>query len=292
MFSKYLDPKNDLAFKKIFGEEKHKRIPIAFLNAVFKLEGPDKIVDLDFLNTIQPPEIEARKESIVDVLVRDEKGCRYVIEMQSAKIAGFEKRAQFYAAKTYCAHFNVGGDYIDLKRVIFLALASYVVFPQKKHYKSNHVILDEETHENDLKDFSFTFVELPKFTKEPHELKTIEEQWYYFFKHAEETNDINAVLANNPEIREAYGVLERAQWTESELAAYDQIAMAIADARGAIIAAREEGMEKGMEKKARNSAKNFIRMGLPLNQVALGTELSIEIIQELSEEVKNEDRRN
>jgi predicted transposase/invertase (TIGR01784 family) len=285
MFSKYLDPKNDLAFKKIFGEEKHKRIPIAFLNAVFKLEGPDKIIDLEFLNTTQPPEIEARKESIVDVLVQDEKGCRYVIEMQAAKIAGFEKRAQFYAAKTYCAHFNVGGDYIDLKRVIFLALTSYVVFPQKKQYKSNHFILDEDTHENDLKDFSFTFVELPKFIKEPHELKTIEEQWYYFFKHAEETNDINAALANNPEIREAYGVLERAQWTESELLAYDQIAMAVADARGAIIAARQEGLEQGLEKGRENTLNEIVaqmmKQGMSNEMIHTITGLPIQEIQKL-----------
>lgn len=101
MLTKYLDPKNDLAFKKIFGQEKHKCIPIAFLNAVFHLEGEDTITDLEFLNTIQPPEIEARKESIVDVLVRDQKGSNYIVEMQVAKIEGFEKRAQFYAAKTY-----------------------------------------------------------------------------------------------------------------------------------------------------------------------------------------------
>jgi predicted transposase/invertase (TIGR01784 family) len=279
MFSKYLDPKNDLAFKKIFGKEKHKRIPIAFLNAVFRLEGLDKIVDLDFLNTTQLPEIEARKESIVDVIVRDEKGSRYVIEMQSAKIAGFEKRAQFYAAKTYCAHFNVGGDYIDLKCVIFLALASYVVFPQKEQYKSNHVILDEATYENDLKDFSFTFVELPKFTKEPHELETIEEQWYYFLKHAEESNDINAALANNPEIREAYDVLERAHWTESELMAYDQIAMSIADARGALIAARQEGLEEGRKNTLDEIATQMMKQGMSEEMIHKITGLSFQEIE-------------
>mgnify|MGYP001195549195 CR=1 FL=1 len=93
MFSRYLDPKNDLAFKKIFGTEKHKRIPIAFLNAVFNLQGSERIADLEFLNTIQPPEIEARKESIVDVLVRDQNGSKYIVEMQVAKLEGFEKRA-------------------------------------------------------------------------------------------------------------------------------------------------------------------------------------------------------
>ena len=72
MLSRYLDPKNDLSFKKVFGEEKHKRIPIDFLNAVFNLKGDHQIVDLEFLNPHQPPEIAARKESLIDVLVRDQ----------------------------------------------------------------------------------------------------------------------------------------------------------------------------------------------------------------------------
>ncbi|HPE85367.1 MAG TPA: Rpn family recombination-promoting nuclease/putative transposase, partial [Chlamydiales bacterium] len=147
---RYLDPKNDLAFKKIFGEEKHKRIPISFLNAALNLEGDAKIVDLEFINTVQSPEIEARKESIVDVLVRDQKGTRYIIEMQVARIEGFEKRAQFYAAKAYCSHFNKGGQYSDLAKVVFLAITDYVVFPDKPGYKCNHEILDTETYEQDL----------------------------------------------------------------------------------------------------------------------------------------------
>ena len=31
---KFADPKNDLAFKKIFGNENHKNILISFLNAI------------------------------------------------------------------------------------------------------------------------------------------------------------------------------------------------------------------------------------------------------------------
>ena len=132
MISKYLDPKNDLAFKKIFGEEKHKQIPISFLNAVFGLKGDDTIIDLEFLNGIQSPDIQARKESTVDVLVKDQKGTKYIIEMQVAKVKGFEKRAQYYAAKTYCTHFKAGKDYVELTRVVFLAITSYIVFPEKK----------------------------------------------------------------------------------------------------------------------------------------------------------------
>ncbi len=254
MIFKYFDPKNDFAFKKLFGEEKHKNLCISLLNNVLRLKEGELIDDLEFLDTRQTAEIDARKESIVDVLICDQKGVRYIVEMQVAKIAGFEKRAQYYAAKTYCSNFRVGAKYYNLKKVIFLAFTDYIVFPNKKEYRSDHVILDNKTFENDLKDFSFTFIELPKFNKELQELETLEEKWCYFLKHAEDTKDIDEGIKRIPEMMEAYDVLERTKWTEWELYLYEKRAMDAADEQGIIDAAVEdaragglaEGMEKGM----------------------------------------------
>lgn len=248
MFSKYLDPKNDLAFKKIFGEEKHKNIPISFLNAVLHLQGEDRILDLEFINTVQPPDVQSQKESVVDVLVKDQRGSRYIVEMQVSKTPGFEKRAQYYAAKTYSSQLGQGGKYGNLKEIVFLAITSYVVFPNKPDYKSEHVILDKKTYDQDLKDFSFTFVELPKFTKKENELKTIEDQWYYFFKHAVDSNHVIHALATNGEILDAYDIVERFGWTEQELRYYDNNMMAIMDARCRMEGAHEEGLEEGRKK--------------------------------------------
>lgn len=89
-----------------------------------------------------------------------------------------------------------------MKKVVFLAITSYVMFPKKPGYKSDHVILGNKTYQNDLKDFSFTFVKLPKFKKTPSELKTIEEKWYYFLKHADESHEVKE-LVENTEIKEA-----------------------------------------------------------------------------------------
>jgi predicted transposase/invertase (TIGR01784 family) len=261
MISKYLDPKNDYAFKKIFGEEKHKRIPIAFLNAVFNLKGKNRIIDLEFLNPIQPPEVAARKESIVDLLVRNQGGTKYIVEMQVSKVEGFEKRAQFYAAKTYCSHFKAGKAYNNLKKVVFLAITSYVMFPKKSGYKSDHVILDNKTYQNDLKDFSFTFVELPKFNKLPSELETIEEKWYYFLKHADESNEVKE-LVENPEIKEAYEVIEKVNWSEKDFMEYERVAMAMADAKGAITAAKKEGKKIGIEEGLQKGLQKGEKIGL------------------------------
>jgi hypothetical protein len=60
---------------------------------------------------------------------------------RSQKRPCFQK--SFWSAKTYCTYFNEGNAYDELKRVIFLAITSYIVFPEKSHYKSDHVSREE-----------------------------------------------------------------------------------------------------------------------------------------------------
>ena len=48
--------------------------------------------------------------------------------MQIAPMTGFIKRAQYYAARVYLNNFNVGSEYKDISRVIFLAITDYVLF--------------------------------------------------------------------------------------------------------------------------------------------------------------------
>src|ERR1700719_4841679 len=145
MFNKFLDPKNDIAFKKIFGTEKNKDILIHFLNDIITFKENSPIQEVIFLKTVLDPETALKKTSIVDILCKDEKGNQYIVEMQVAKEKGFEKRAQYYASKAYISQANKGGEYHDLKEVIFLAISDFVMFPQKTAYKSDHVILDKES---------------------------------------------------------------------------------------------------------------------------------------------------
>ena len=201
----FISPKNDFAFKKIFGVEKNKDILIHFLNDVIERENKQRIVDVSLLNPAQYPEQGGSKQSIVDVLCKEENGAQYIVEMQVAKISGFEKRAQYYAAKAYSSQAEKGSDYKDLKEVIFLAILDFDMFPEKEAYKSVHVTLDKKIYERDLKDFSFTFIELKKFNKGIDELKTYEDKWCYFFKHACELEDMHRLTQDqNDVITKAY----------------------------------------------------------------------------------------
>lgn len=242
---KFLSPKNDLAFKRIFGTEKNKDILIHFLNDIFgRTTNPIEYVT--FLKTSQEPEIAAQRASTVDVMCEDLEKNKFIIEIQVKDEKGFEHRAQYYAAKTYIEQREKGIDYQDLKEVTFLAITSYSLFPEKPDYLSHHHILDIKTQERNLKDFSFSFLELAKFKKSKKALVTITEKWAYFFKNAEQTDekDLDAIIGDDLIIKRAYEELNRFSWTPEELRTYDSIDMK----QSADKAANEKSFEKGMEK--------------------------------------------
>jgi predicted transposase/invertase (TIGR01784 family) len=291
MVLKFLDPKNDVAFKKIFGTEKNKDILIHFLNDMIVFKNQKPIVDITFLKASQDPEISSQKSSIVDVLCKDATGVNYIVEMQVAKEKGFEKRAQYYAAKAYGSQLLVGGKYCDLKEVIFLAISSETLFPDKKNYKSDHVILDKETYEHDLADFSFTFVELSKFHKTLDELQTMEEKWTYFFKHAEETGeeDLKKLIGSDLIIQKAYTALDRFFWNEEELRTYEQAEKRVHDYLASMEQKYDEGkiegeaigIAKGKTEMAREIARELRKNGVAISLIAIGSGLSEEEINSL-----------
>ncbi|WP_265042199.1 Rpn family recombination-promoting nuclease/putative transposase [Wolbachia endosymbiont (group B) of Melanostoma mellinum] len=253
--SKFLDPKNDVAFRRIFGTEKNKDILIHFLNDILGFAGKNAIQDIEFLSTIQDPEIASKKQSIVDVLCRDSSGVQYVCEMQVAKTKGFEKRAQYYAAKAYSRQADKGDQYHDLKEIIFIAIADCILFPDKSEYKSKHTIRDEDTNEHDLKDFYFIFIELPKFPKtKEDQLSSIVEKWVYFFRYADETSEqeLERIIGSDLIIKRAYEELNRFNWSEKEFIAYEQEIKRIRDEQAVLAQklddAKHEGIQIGEEK--------------------------------------------
>jgi predicted transposase/invertase (TIGR01784 family) len=297
--SKFLNPKNDAAFRHTFGSERYKHVLILFINDILGFEGDSKIEDVTFLPTIQDPEIASKKTSIVDVLCKDSKGVEYIIEMQIAQDKGFEKRALYYASKAYMRQLDKGvKEYSSLKEVIFIAITDYIVFPQKAAYKSDHIILDKESHEHDMKDIAFTFIELPKYTKGKSEKLTNRiEQWCRYFKYGDNTTEEEVEKIVDPVVKEAYEAVNRFNWTEEELAVYDAVIkremdyrsqMQTAEQRGerrglekGIGIGREEGLQQGVQQEKLEIARGMIADGEPIEKIIKWTGLSKEAIEKL-----------
>jgi len=225
-------------------------------------------------------------------LCKDKVGVQYIIEMQVDPTMGFEKRAQYYAAKAYCRQTNRGkkedGKYSNLKEIIFIAIADCILFPEKKEYISRHIILDKNTHEHDLKDFFFTFIELPKFNKNKIEmLKNITEKWCYFFKYAKETNkeDLEKIIGSDLVIQRAYEALDQFNWTEPELIAYEQEIKRIWDNRAVEEYKLEQAEVKGIEKGIEKVAISMIKQKLNDALIKQATGLSQDDIAKLKNKV-------
>ncbi|MEZ4961266.1 MAG: Rpn family recombination-promoting nuclease/putative transposase [Saprospiraceae bacterium] len=237
----FVDIKNDIAFRKIFGNENKKIILISFLNAVMKLKGKDAIEDVEILNPYQLPIIRNLKASIIDVKARDKKGKTYIIEMQVAEPDGLDKRLLYYASKDYSQQIESGEYYTELKPVIFIGIFDFK-FTEGKKYLLHHAVCDVEDGERVIKDMDFYFIELPKFTKPLEELVEVTDKWIFFIKEAE---NLEVVPSNVDDegLKEAYQDANKHSWTKEELEAYDYAAMREQDERGKLVQAEKKGEE-------------------------------------------------
>jgi predicted transposase/invertase (TIGR01784 family) len=247
----HLDPKNDYAFKKLFGTEKNKIVMLGFLNDILKgHRGHKPIADIEYLTPLHDPTFIFSKPSCVDVVCTDVSGYKYIVEMQMINHNGFVKRCQYYAAKTYAQQAVLGKDYTWLKETILIVVANFIVFPEKKNFLSRHLILDETTQEQDLKDISFVFLELPKFKKKEIALNSDVDYWCYFLKNAKDTSifTIEEATHDHREICYAHKALNEIAMDEQEQLTYDAAEKATMDALSRENTAREKGMKEGIEK--------------------------------------------
>ncbi|MBF0338838.1 MAG: Rpn family recombination-promoting nuclease/putative transposase [Nitrospirae bacterium] len=252
----FVDVRSDIAFRKIFGNEGKKGILISFLNAVLGLAGDREIDDLSILNPYQTPNIKILKETILDIRAVDKRGITFIIEIQIQRQSGFEKRVLYYTSKAYIAQLEKGDDYPALKPVIYIGILDFDMF-EGDSYITRHLILNSATLRQELMDFEFNFIELPKFTKTEDELQSVVDKWIHFIKNAG-SMQIIPKSADFAEIQEAYNIATRMFWSKDEFELYDYWLIRLQDERGAIEYSFLEGERKGRlegERKGRLEGK-------------------------------------
>ena len=275
---KFVDIKNDIAFRKIFGNENRKEVLISFLNAVLLLQENHKIVTVDILTPYQLPDIKGGKVTIVDVKAKDQNDKTYIIEMQVAEVEGFDKRVLYYASKSYSAQIERGDQYQKLNPTYFIGILDFEV-TQNKNYISRHKIIDVETNESYIKDIEFNFIELPKFKKSVNELESVIDQWVYFIKNAESLEVIPENL-NDEGLKLAYEDADKHNWTKAELEAYDYVLMREQDDRGRLSFA----IKKEKEQNKIEFAKKLIQDNQSTSKIVEYTGLTAEQVEKLREE--------
>lgn len=284
---RFINPKTDYAFKKIFGSTESKNILISFLNALV-YEGNSTIEDLEIINPNLPPQLEGLKDTYLDVKAKLNNGTLVIIEMQVLNVQSFGKRVLFNAAKTYAFQLQRGQGYRDLKPVIALTLTDFEMFPGYNQLISRFVYREktEGWYYTD-NDMELVFVELPKFMKELNQLETLADKWIYFIKFARSLTSIPEKLDEIPELHQAFDIANQASLTPEELEDLERREMFIYDQQGAIALGRQEGIEQGIEQGKRDIARNLLGQ-LNDEAIAQATGLSLEAVIALRREMSND----
>lgn len=271
---RFVDIRNDIAFRKIFGNEKKTISLISFINAALKLEGTKRVVSVKLVNANQFPRIAGEKASVIDVAATDQRGRQFIVEMQVADKDGFDKRVQYYTSRDYSMQINQGDDYAKLNPTYFIGILDFK-FGTGTHYRSKHITIDEETGEHLLIDIQFCFIQLPKFKKKVEDLKTPIDKWTYFIKNAKKLE----IIPDNTDddgLKEAYIDAEKHKWTKAELIAYDNAFMRIQDAKGELSHAKKEGIQEGKERKETEAVIGFYDIGVAPENIAKALKITIE----------------
>jgi predicted transposase/invertase (TIGR01784 family) len=276
---KFVDVTNDIAFRKIFGNENKKKSLISFLNAVIDLPQNERITDVEITNPYQLSNLSGGKSTIVDVKAKDEKGNIFIVEMQVAEFDFFHKRILYYTSQSYVSQIDKGVEYSKLKPVYFIGILEFEI-GANPNYFSRHKVLDVETNEQVIQDVEFNFIELPKFTKEIGQLETATDQWTYFIKNAENLNIIPENVTDEG-LKEAYKEADRQNWTKLELEDYERASIKERDEIGRIELAERRAAERAKKEEKNEIAIQAKAMGFSVLDISKMTGLSEEEIKEL-----------
>jgi len=272
--SKYLDPKADLTFKKVFGE--HPNLVLSLLNALLPLPDGMEIKTVEYLSPENIPENPGKKYSIVDVYCTDNHGRHFIVEMQSYWNTEFFSRTIFNAASMYAKQLDKGKSFGELKDVYALCLVNDVkAFPKYGNEYIQEYYLTNKKHTSDIHtDLSMVFIVLPNYTPQNRAEKKMHDLWLRFLTEIDEnTDDADPELLANEETFEALELLRRSAFTPGELLAYNQYWLNISTEKSAMERERaegraegekigiEKGIEKGRAEQLVESIKNIMSSG-------------------------------
>lgn len=296
---RYLDPKNDLTFKKIFGQNPD--LAMSLLNALMPFDEDQYIVELEYLPPEQVPDIPVLKNSIVDVKCRDNKGRQFIIEMQVLWTQAFKTRVLFNASKAYVRQLDRGKKYEGLQPVYSLNLVDDVFLDDTDEFYHHYSIVNVEDTNQRIEGLEFVFVELPKFVPQTMIERKMAVLWLRFLTEIQDGNETVAEdLKESSEIRKALEILNESAFSRSELDVYDRYWDAvsrertllsektrIAEEKG-MARGLEKGLEKGMEKGHFDEKVHVIinahKAGLDYTAIATIVELSVDKVRQIIEE--------
>ena len=292
--ARFIDPRVDWAFKRIFGSEDTKECLITFLNGLF--EDELVIKDVTFAKTEKLGLRPDDRGVVFDVYCITNEDKHIIVEMQKKEQEYFADRALYYTARAIVQQ-GVRGiwDY-HLAPVYTVCFMDFVSSsPILKKFRTDLVLTDLQTRQLVSDRMRIVYLQLPLFDKHTEaECMDIFDCWIYIVKNMNMFEQM-PFSEKYPVFRKLAEIGDLRKLSREELELYDEDIKNMRDIyatrkfdekRGMEIGmakGMKKGMEKGMAKEKIATAYRLLSMGLSEAQVATATELPLEEIQKMKE---------
>ena len=288
---KYINPFTDFGFKRLFGEEVNKDLLLSFLNELLRQEQGE-IVDLTYLKSEHLGAAELNRRAIFDLYCTNERGEKFIVELQKTKQKFFKDRTLYYSTFPIQEQAVRGSEWdFELKKIYTIAILDFV-FDEDKHepekYRYDIKLSDIQTHKVFYDKLTFIYLEMPKFNKEVAELETPFEKWMFVLKNLHKLDRIPDKLRESI-FEKLFMAAEIAKFSKKEHQHYEDSLKYYRDLKNSLDTAKEEGLiegeqiglQKGEQIGMQKVALNAKKMGMPIKDISDLTGLSEEEISAL-----------
>ena len=274
---KYLTPKNDVVFKRLFGKKGNERLIKDFLEAVLSIEIES--VDLGLETQLIPDKID-EKLGILDVRVNLSNGMVVDVEMQNVNYKDIPKRMTYYLNQLYIGEISKGKSYNELNKAIAIGILDFNYFEEIKEYHTIWKMTEQNNKDKTLEEQEIHFIELPKFLKSKVDTDKKLDQWLLFIdysrkeliKMAEEKNEMIKEAKEEYEYLTGEEDLQRIAFLKRKFEL---------DYNTGMEDAEERGIEKGEKANTIKIAKKMLEKKMDINLISEITGLSIKEIEKL-----------
>ncbi len=275
--AKYINPFTDFGFKRLFGEEVNKDLLIDFLNELLR-ENEGEITELSYMNSVQNGSTETDRKAIFDLYCVNQKGERFIVEMQKTKQAFFKDRALYYSTFPIREQGLQNNWNFELKAVYTIAILDFTFNEDQHNNKVRHEVklTDVDTNKVFYDKLTFIYLTMPRFTKTLKELATRFDKWLYVIQNLPKLDRLPGELKETV-FEKFFEAAAIAKLSQEELRDYEDSLKYYRDLKNSLDTAFDEGRE---EEKL-SVAKIGIANGLDNQTLQKLTGLPVEKIEQL-----------
>ena len=239
---KYLPPKSDLIFKKIFGDVNNIEILTAFLKSTLDI-AHDEYEKIILTDTHLSQNGEHDKLGILDVKVQTKSGNIIDIEIQLANIPHMRERIVFYLSKMVSGQISSGDKYNSIKRSIIIVITDYKMIKENDKYHNVYTLRDKDGNEfTNLVEINT--LELPKLPNNDDNSDLW--NWMKFLKSQNE-EEFKMVETKSKELKKAVCVLRELSQDEKTKLIFEAHEIARMDYEDRMDGAFADGKAKGLK---------------------------------------------